>query len=299
MPHMMRPIPTAHVDLDGAWPRDLLARYVPAHEWGPRLRYSSTPELLDAFYGEVRDQLGSFTLYGSGDFHHLSALWLRGLEAPVTLVSFDNHPDWDVRPPDWGCGGWINRALELPHVSRAVIWGCGNFELNWPNRLFGNQAALGAGKLEVHPWAERIGASARKRWPGMTREDWRGQFSRFAQSLAGERVYATVDLDCLEESEAVTNWESGLFTAEDVAWALDELRGAAEIVGGDVCGAWSRPRHARFKQWLSSYLDHPRRRRVDPAEAERLNGGALRKIWRALTGGHEEYAGADQHYAHP
>jgi len=299
---MMRPNSTAHVDLDGAWSHAILNHHLDFREWGPRLRYSATPELLDAFFESAQPALGAFTLYGSGDFHHLSALWLRNLVAPATLVSFDNHPDWDVRPPDWGCGGWINRALELPNVSRAYVWGCGNFELNWPHRLFGNHDALASGRLTVFPWHDRIGRSARKRWPGLTYGSWRTRFSAFAQSLAGQRAYVTVDMDCLRSGEAVTNWEQGLFTAEDVAWALDELHAVADIVGGDVCGAWSVPRHARFKQWLSSRLDHPRQRRVDSADATRTNERSLRLIWRALAGstaGYEHYAGADERYAHP
>jgi hypothetical protein len=289
----------AHVDLDGAWSHQMLDHHLDCGEWGPRLRYSATPALLDAFYESIQPELRAFTLYGSGDFHHLSAIWLRNLSAPVTLVSFDNHPDWDVRPPDWGCGGWINRALELPQVTRAAVWGCGNFELNWPHRIFGNQEALASGRLQVFPWAERVGQSARKRWSALTRDGWRPAFSSFAQSLAGQRLYVTVDLDCLRAGEAVTNWESGLFTAADVAWALDELHSVAEVAGGDICGAWSLPRHARFKQWLSSRLDHPRLPRVDPAQAARANERAFQVIWPALTAGYEQYAGADQPYAHP
>ena len=296
---MMRPISTAHVDLDGAWSPEIIDHHLDFREWGPRLRYSATPRLLDAFYESIQPDLGAFTLYGSGDFHHLSALWLRNLSAPVSLVSFDNHPDWDVRPPDWGCGGWINRALELPHVTRAAVWGCGNFELNWPHRLFGNQNALASGRLQVYPWQDRIGRTARKRWPAMSYDDWRPHFSRFAQSLAGQHVYVTVDLDCLRSGEAVTNWEPGLFAATDIAWALTELHAVAEVVGGDVCGAWSSPRYARFKQWLSSRLDHPRLPRVDSAHAAHTNERALRIIWQALTAGDEQYAGADQRYAHP
>jgi len=285
MAAMMPPISTAHVDLDGAWSHEILDHHLDFRDWGPRLRYSATPDLLDAFYESVQPDLGAFTLYGSGDFHHLSALWLRNFSGPVSLVSFDNHPDWDVRPPDWGCGGWINRALELPHVTRAFVWGCGNFELNWPHRLFGNQEALASGRLQVFPWHDRIGRSARKRWPALASGDWRARFSRFAQSLAGHRVYVTVDLDCLRTGEA--------------AWALDELHALTEVIGGDVCGAWSIPRHARFKQWLSSRLDHPRQSRVDSAQAARTNERALCLIWRALTAGYEQYAGADQRYAHP
>lgn len=138
-----------------------------------------------------------------------------------------------------------------------------------------------------------------KRWRALAYHDWRDRFSAFAQSLAGQRVYVTVDLDCLRRGEAVTNWEPGLFTAGDVAWALDELHAAADVIGGDLCGAWSAPRHARFKQWLSSRLDHPRQPRIDSTEAAATNERALRIIWRALTAGDEQYAGADEHYAHP
>jgi hypothetical protein len=299
MPSMLRPILMAHADLDGAWSQEVLPHHLDLREWGPRLRYSATPALLDAFHETVQPYLGAFTLYGSGDFHHLSALWLRNFPNPLVLVSFDNHPDWDVRPPDWGCGGWINRALELPQVTSAAVWGCGNFELNWPHRLFGNKEALASGRLSVFPWHERIGRSARKRWPALHYDNWRATFSRWAQSLAGQQVYVTVDMDSLRAGEAVTNWENGLFIADDIAWALDELHSVAEIVGGDVCGAWSAPRHARFKQWLSSKLDHPRQRPVDAVHAARINETAFRIIWRALTAGHEQYAGADQPYAHP
>jgi len=106
-------------------------------------------------------------------------------------------------------------------------------------------------------------------------------------------------MDCLRAGEAVTNWESGLFTAADIAWALDELHAVAEVAGGDVCGAWSAPRHARIVQALSSRFDHPRLGPVDAAQAARVNERAFRIIWPALTAGHEQYAGADQTYAHP
>jgi len=295
----MRPNSTAHVDLDGAWPQGILDPWLDLREWGPRLRYCAPAAIMEAFYREIQPRLGAFTLFGSGDFHHLSALWLRNVSGPVTLISFDNHPDWDVRPPAWGCGGWINRALELPHVTRAIVWGCGNFELKWPLRLFGNRRAIAAGRLQVYPWAERVGGHARRHWTTLTPEGWRGEFSRFAATLAGQRVYITVDMDCLRAGEAVTNWESGLFTAADIAWALDELHAVAEVAGGDVCGAWSAPRHARIVQALSSRFDHPRLGPVDAAQAARVNERAFRIIWPALTAGHEQYAGADQTYAHP
>jgi hypothetical protein len=103
-----------HLNLDNAWPAGALqVETLDATSWGPSLRFSAPPGLIESFYLEVGGQLPRFVVYGSGDFHHLTALWGRRVAEPFVLVSFDNHPDWDVRPPRWCCGGWVNRALEL------------------------------------------------------------------------------------------------------------------------------------------------------------------------------------------
>jgi len=202
----------------------------------------------------------------------------------VTLISFDNHPDWDIRPPHWACGGWINRALELPNVRRAVVWGCGNFELAMPSRLFANRRALRAGRLEVHAWAERQKPGVQRRFDCMTRENWRQRFERFVTSLIGQDVYVTIDIDCLRKEEAVTNWENGLFTAEDVAWALGVLRGKARVVAGDLCGAYSPPAYARAFQRLAGWWDHPKLPSIEATVARDTNRTALQLLWPALAG---------------
>ena len=276
---------SVHIDLDGAWSPTVAedSEYLDCRSWGPRLRYSARARDMEAFYESVRESIGRFTLFGSGDFHHLSALWLRQFTEPLTLISFDNHPDWDTRPPCWCCGTWINRALELPAVRRAAIWGCGNFELNWPGYLWVSRQALQAQRLEVWPWTERLKESGRRRWPGMTREDWQEKFKAFARGLAGEDVYVTVDMDCLDREEAVTNWENGLFQAADIDWALEQIRLHANVVGGDLCGAYSRPRHARLVQRVGAWMDHPAAVQVDEMEAAAMNRRVLEILWPTLT----------------
>ena len=173
-----------HIDLDGAWANGeghpaASIPYVDCRSWGPPLRYSSPVRDIEKFYRKIEDSLAPFTLFGSGDFHHLSALWLRRIQEPFVLVSFDNHPDWDIRPPKWCCGTWINRALELPFLRKAAIWGCGNFELNFPGYLFVNGKALKEKRLEVWPWKERLKRSGLKRWHAITRETWKDSFTDF------------------------------------------------------------------------------------------------------------------------
>ncbi len=280
-----------HLDLDGAWGEAIPAGLsrIDLSSWGPRLRYSGPRAEVEAFDRALPADLPPYILYGSGDFHYLSGLLVRrharaSSEPALTLVSFDNHPDWDVRPPHWGCGGWINRALALPGVSRASVWGCGNFELSFPSRFFANHRALRSGRLQVHAWAERQPASVQRRFDCMTRQDWRTRFERFADSIAGNRVYVTVDMDCLRGEESVTNWENGLFTAEDVAWAIRRLRSSCRLVAGDVCGAWSSPAYSRWRQRFAAIFDHPRLATVDPARARQANRAALDHLWPALSG---------------
>ena len=273
-----------HLNLDDAWRNEPFALpVVDARNWGPQLRFSAPPRLIAEFYREHEARLPSFLLFGSGDFHHLTALWIQRVTQPVILVSFDNHPDWDVRPPKWGCGGWVNRALELPHVRRVSVWGCGNFECWWPHQLFGNRCAERAGLLEVHPWADGHPPKDQQRRGAILRDNWREHFEEFVKNLGGTSVYVTIDLDCLCPEEAVTNWESGRFNLADVEWALTKLRESSRIIGGDICGAFSSPHYARFKQRFAAEFDHPKLQLPALDLIRTINSAALARLWPLLA----------------
>ena len=272
-----------HLNLDNAWPAGALPfGTLDATSWGSQLRFSAPSRLIEEFYRQTQKE--SFVLFGSGDFHHLTALWVRQVAEPFTLISFDNHPDWDVRPPHWGCGGWVNRALELPRVKKVSVWGCGNFECWWPWRLFGDRRAEREGRLEVHPWADGRPPSVQHRHGAILRGNWRERFAEFVRALGGSNLYVTIDLDCLRAEEAVTNWESGRFTLEDVAWALTQLRtSSGQIVGGDMCGAFSPPVYARRKQRFAAEMDHPKLPVVDLEMARKINLSAFETLWPILA----------------
>ena len=252
-------------------------------KWGAPLRFSAPPRIVEEFYREIVPNLSQFVLYGSGDFHYLSGLWLRRLNESVVLVSFDNHPDWAITPPKWACGGWINRALELAHVQHIAIWGCGNFECWWPHNIFANRHAERQGRLEVHPWADDRPMKDRHRRGAVLRETWRDHFQDFVSKLGGAKVYVTIDLDCLRVDDAVTNWESGRFTVEDLEWALGKLRENTRILAGDICGAYSAPKYARWKQRFASEWDHPKIELPSAGEIRRTNFATLARLWPALT----------------
>ncbi len=274
-----------HLNLDDAWPSEPLGLpVIDARIWGPQLRFSAPPPLVAEFYREKEADLAApFMLYGSGDFHYLTALRLRGVAGPVAVVSFDNHPDWDVRPPKWGCGGWVNRALELSQVDHVAVWGCGNFECWWPFQIFGNRRAERLGVLEVHPWADDRPAKDRQRRGAILRDNWCENYEQFLKGLREKNIYVTIDLDCLRPEEAVTNWESGRFTISDLVWALGKLRESYRIIGGDICGAFSEPSYVRWKQRFAAEFDHPKLARPSPGQIRRTNFVALEKLWPLLA----------------
>jgi len=273
-----------HLNLDDAWSaNDLSLPTLDARAWGPRLRFSAPRREIENFYVTFAPRLSPFLVYGSGDFHHLTALWLRRLAGLTTVVSFDNHPDWDLRPPRWSCGAWINRALELRQIKTVSVWGCGNFECWWPWQIFGNRRAERSGRLEVHPWADDRSEKDRARRGAMVRLDWRQRFLAFVKNLGARPIYVTIDLDCLRPEEAVANWENGRFMLADLEWALTELRNGTRIVAGDLCGAFSQPRYARRKQRFAAEFDHPTLALPRPAEIRRINAKAFERLWPLLV----------------
>ena len=276
-----------HVDLDGAWHTDALGLpTLDCRAWGPRLRFCAPDAEMERFLAENAAGLGAarFLAYGSGDFHHLSALWVRRAAGPLTLVSFDNHPDWDIRPPKWCCGSWLNRALDLRRVEHISVWGCGNFECWGWHRVWGNHGDVRRGRLAVHPWADERTPEEQARVTSILAGNWRERFAAFAAGLAGKNLYVTVDIDGLCVEDAVTNWENGRFSAEDVAWALGELRRHGSVVAGDLCGARSAATYARWTQRFASETDHPELPPFDRVEAARINERSFRTIWPVLTG---------------
>ena len=251
---------------------------------GPPLRFITTERAVESFYAKFSEHFRPFILSGSGDFHHLTAVFIRQVKEPFAILSFDNHPDWDVRPPHWSCGAWVNRALENPLVQEVAVWGCGSFECVLPWRLLGNRSACRNGRLRVAPW--RIEGKNYPAWLyPISSSSWRAAFAEFVEALRTPSIYVTVDLDCLGESDAITNWENGRFVLSDLVWAITLLRQKARIIGGDLCGAFSTTRYGSRFQALAGRFDHPRQRSVTEDERRSINLRALETIWPHLVGG--------------
>ena len=288
----LEPADAAWLALDDAWDFQLVSqmrslRRIDATEIGRSLRFITSRRAIEEFHEQFAGQFRRFMLSGSGDFHHLTAIFVRRIREAFTIISFDNHPDWDIRPPHWSCGAWVNRALENPAVNGIAVWGCGSFECRFPWRLLGNRAACREAKLWVSPW--RSEGIVYPDWlHPITEMNWRDTFLRYMESLRTRSVYVTIDLDCLQESDAVTNWENGRFSVDDVVWAIGVIQSTAVIIGGDVCGAFSTLRYGSWFQSLAGRFDHPRQRAVPDGDRHLINSRALHALWPKLIGNFSE-----------
>jgi arginase family enzyme len=249
---------------------------VDLRDLAPALRLWSRRGNLEAArarIGAANDPRPSVTFLGSGDFHHLAALLIERVAEPFTLLHFDNHPDWVRLAPRWHCGSWINRALALPNVERVVTVGPCSDDLVDPGRKGGNLAALGSGRLALFPW-QHAPSRARRRLAGGPGHEWRD--GRIHWRNLGERkledaialvldavptdsVWITIDKDVLPEHEALTNWDQGRMPLAALAAMLRATGARKRILGADICGEYSPPRHGNWLKRIEARLDQPAR----------------------------------------
>ncbi len=281
------------LDTDGSVDTDTLTNAAPwasvtrvdLRDLGPALRLWSRQKNIGAARTRIaasNDPHPSITFLGSGDFHHLAALLIERITQPFTVLHFDNHPDWVRLAPRWHCGSWVNRMLELPNVQRVVTIGPCSDDLVDPGRKGGNLPALDAGRLALFPW-QHAPSRVRHRLADGRGHEWRD--GRVHWRNLGERkledavrlvldaiptgtVWITIDKDVLPEHEALTNWDQGRMPLAALTAMLRAVGHHKRILGADICGEYSPPRHANWLKRMESKFDQPVRivtnpRRID------------------------------------
>ncbi|HEV2608224.1 MAG TPA: hypothetical protein VGT79_09600 [Xanthomonadaceae bacterium] len=238
------------------------------------------------------------TLVGSGDFHHLTPLLLERAREPVTVVHFDNHPDWVRLAPRWHCGSWVNQALRSKRVARVVTIGPCSDDLVWPGLKGGNLAALASGRLRLFPWSHapsrllrRIAdgasyrcASRRLVWDNLAEMTSEHAAHTILSQIATDAIWLTIDKDVLPEGEVVSNWDQGQMPLRAVLDLIEAIGRKHNIVGADICGDYATPHFpSALKRW-EVRRDQPRREPPDAPALERnaeVNRQLLSTIERA------------------
>jgi arginase family enzyme len=245
--------------------------------------------------------------YGSGDFHHLTAALVSRFSEPLTIIHFDNHPDWVTSPKTFNCGAWVNRALEMPHVERIITLGVMSNDLKNPESKSANLAALQSGKLEVFPWNSLpskvkkyygIGASYGQlgrylNWQDLSKKNWTHFLNDLMKTIPTQAIYISIDKDVLGKSEATTNWDQGAMPLSHITTAITALATKYKILGIDVCGDYSPVRVKDPIRRVLAFFDHPKRLKPNEEKIEINNVTNQKLIYCFRTALHEAKFGKE------
>lgn len=281
------------LDLDGSLTaqRKLLQHQptvVSLPDWGPRIRLACSHGRFARFEAALAEQLSGrperepvLSLYGSGDFHHVSLALLRRLTGPFNLLILDKHPDWMRWLPFLHCGTWVRHALKLPGLRRVFHLG-GELDFDNAFRWLAPWPELRSSRIVVLPAVRRFHGGA---WRTLTPEPLRLRpdlpvtatrahqlLASFRAELAAYPLYISLDKDVMTATEAVVNWDSGHLSLAEVEAILGVVRDLAgdRLAGMDIVGDWSP---VRLQGWFRSFFhwtEHPFLN-IDPHEARKRN----------------------------
>ena len=147
-------------------------------------------------------------LLDSGNYHHLSRVYLDLIKEPYNLVVYDNHTDMQFSAFGniLSCGSWIADAYEsLDYLKKIIVIGANSKYIE----------ACEFNKDERVIFADSINEV----------------------SLGNDLpIYISVDKDVISENEFISDWDQGIMPVSTLIKELKCLRDNFRIVGVDICG---------------------------------------------------------------
>jgi hypothetical protein len=277
----------------------LRGRTVCARDLGPALRLWSRAGPLDALRRRLADaapdRQPQVVFAGSGDFHHVTPLLLERAVAlagePVSVLHFDNHPDWARFAPGRHCGSWVGRAGRMAGVRQVVTVGLTSPDIGRRKSAEGDLALIAEGRLELFAWTGPDGEPeltvGGRSWPTVSALGEAAFLDQLDAAVAARALYVTIDKDVLRPQDAVTNWDQGQASLGFVERAVRRLARSRRLVGADVVGDWSPRSYGHGPAaWLKhgeAFLDQPRRKPVRDA-ADAVNQAANLRLLHLFAG---------------
>ena len=162
--------------------------------------------LLDEI--KERSNLSSIHLLDSGNYHHLSRVYLDLIKEPYNLVVYDNHTDMQFSAFGniLSCGSWIADAYETLHNLNKII-------------------VVGANSSYIEECAFN--------------KDKRVIFTDSISDVYLENllpIYISIDKDVLSSNEFISDWDQGSMSLAALKKEMELLIDRFRVIGADICG---------------------------------------------------------------
>ncbi len=286
------------------------ARQIQMKEDGRGIRLWGCWAGLDAFHDNMKKQWPEgnspkLCFLGSGDFHHVTSFLLaQALENQpnlVTLIHFDNHPDWVNFEKGTHCGSWVNRALGHRQVQKVITIGVCSHDLRLPEWKGANLTLLSQALLELYPYDHApsrvrhdygVGASFEQvdghlRWKTIRAIGEQNFIDHLLSRIKTKSVYLTIDKDVLAYEDAITNWDQGCMRLPYLLSLIREISRYHRIVGADVTGDYSSPVYSgslwtKLSKHAEIFMDQPRVK-LDSRQTANINSAANHALLEVLS----------------
>ncbi len=266
------------------------------------IRYLSSKKRLFSIKDELNNTChNAITLYGSGDFHHVSLVLFEQFTTPFSLIVFDHHPDWDSFSLGISCGSWVTHASKNENIKKIMLLGPSSSDLSTQGLVTASFSALKNKRLEVFPYekspsrvffrhpedkdcfkVKRGIFNSMIYWSNLKEKD-AAFYESLLSKLPTEDVYISIDKDCLLNNYAFTNWDEGEIKLD---WLLDFLKlikKTKNVIGLDITGEYSEIFIKNHFKNLLSAIDHPKPKAIpDIKKINSINEKTNIKILKSL-----------------
>jgi arginase family enzyme len=243
------------------------ANSIDATSFGSDLRLWAKNDLLNKFYEFLKKNWKQesnepiLTFFGSGDFHHVTNILLRIILAKhqelITVIHFDNHPDWVKFSNGIHCGSWVTKSLSEGKIDRVITIGANSKDLSFPEFKGANLKALREGKIILYPYnhkpsfvfgnytgGENYEQKGRKiYWKNIINVTPADLLFTMNKQIKTSKIYISIDKDVLTFNDAVTNWDQGQVKFEYIIETIKLLKKKYNIIGADITGDYSIPKY--------------------------------------------------------
>ena len=166
-------------------------------------------------------------LFGSGNYHYISKFFLETIEEPFNLLLIDNHPDMEAPEfPLLSCGSWVLDSLrDLPNLQQVCMAGVR------PDLLADCLKSEGA------PFVDRVTLLKTDTDSAGANENSSSGKQPVPLSAIPDDLplYISIDKDALSTEYALTDWDQGNMTLNEMGTILTATR-SHELLGADICG---------------------------------------------------------------